>query len=360
MLGDFNQTKSIQTNGLLQDLIQALQLVYRDVHANTTFGQTAPSLAYQTFFKDAKNRNYIGEIFARISRGDSVYEPTFPPQQWQSYTATGGPIILSVTRRGQFLADPDGPLVDVFDWCKANPYFTGGVPWSRKSPTPFIFLCPFFYEAQPPSIYGDLPPEPPAAGKPASNCLTVLRRTNTFAKRTPPDMPAGFELTQYRMWILLELFARLYRTADLSRVGNDVPDVNHCLRLSAEEALDNAASYSYYAASMSTPPHLLSPNKYPNLTLQPGIHGNCASFPRLRHGGELLETSPSPADLDDPFDFGPLSASTPLIKVLNVTRIQFGGEGAKPVNVTATAGRVPPVQNQRCEAGKCDTYCICD
>ncbi|KAL9577200.1 MAG: hypothetical protein Q9203_007551, partial [Teloschistes exilis] len=251
LLAENNQTKAVQTNGLLTDLIQALQPVYRDVHADTTFGRPAPSLAYQTFFKDAKNRNYIGEIFAKISRGDPVYEPTFPPQQWQSYTATGGPVILSITRRGQFYADPDGEMADIFDWCKNNPAVTGGVPFSLRTPAPIIFLCPFFYEAQPPDIYGDLPPEPPAAaaGKPASNCLTVLRRTNTFAKRTPPDQPAGFELTQYRMWILLELLSRLYRTADLRRVGQNIADVNHCLRLSAQDALDNAASYSYYAAS---------------------------------------------------------------------------------------------------------------
>ncbi|KAI4233692.1 MAG: hypothetical protein LQ352_008228, partial [Teloschistes flavicans] len=322
----------VQTNGLLTALIQALQPVYKDLHASTPVGAPAPSVAYQTFFKDSKNRIYIGELLAKISRGDPVFEPTFPPQPWQEYTATGGPVILSITTRGQFLADPDGPMVDVFDWCHANPYVTGAVPLSARTPTPLIFLCPYFYDAQPPSIYGDLPPSPlGVTKKPTSNCLAINSRTNTFIKRTPATQPAGFELTQYRMWILFELLSRLYRSGDLGRAAQDVPDVNHCLRLSAEDALDNAASYSYYAAS---------------------IHGNCASFPRSRRGGELLETS-DPADI---FDFGPLDPSTPLIKVLNVTSVQFGGPaGAKPVNATT----VQPAQTQSCEEGKCYTWCIC-
>lgn len=269
LLAAYNQTKAVQTNGLLTALIQALQPVYKDLHASTPVGAPAPSVAYQTFFKDSKNRIYIGELLAKISRGDPVFEPTFPPQPWQEYTATGGPVILSITTRGQFLADPDGPMVDVFDWCHANPYVTGAVPLSARTPTPLIFLCPYFYDAQPPSIYGDLPPSPlGVTKKPTSNCLAINSRTNTFIKRTPATQPAGFELTQYRMWILFELLSRLYRSGDLGRAAQDVPDVNHCLRLSAEDALDNAASYSYYAASelSPSPPHptqALISHRYP-------------------------------------------------------------------------------------------------
>ncbi|KAL8685617.1 MAG: hypothetical protein Q9218_007650, partial [Villophora microphyllina] len=234
-----NQTKAVQIFGLLSSLRLALSPVSHDLVAMTPFGPPDTSEAYSTFFKDTRNRLSIRDLLQKISRGDPVYAPTFPPHQWQNMSPLGGPVIMSITEHGQFLSDPDGPMADVLDWCHANPYVTGVVPFSLVTPAPYILLCPFFFEAQPPNIYGDVPPRSSGEGQPASNCLNVNSRTNVFRKTTPRLQPAGFELTQYRMWILFELLARLYRSADVKKIGPDVADVNGCLKLKAKDAIDN-------------------------------------------------------------------------------------------------------------------------
>ncbi|KAL8862595.1 MAG: hypothetical protein Q9178_001093 [Gyalolechia marmorata] len=133
---------------------------------------------------------------------------------------------------------------------------------------PIILLCPFFFSAKPPDIYGDIPPAS-VDKKPASNCLKVNTITNNFRKASPRTVkqPTGFTLTQYRSWILLEELAHLYYQAAKRVQGLDVYNVNKARKLNPQDALSNGPSYSYYAAAVS---------------------GNCVDFPTKDQRGDML------------------------------------------------------------------------
>ena len=205
------------------------------------------STAYYTFFKDAKSVPFLTSLYTNITAGAPVYAPTAPPQFWGPYSPKGSPVIMVLTGKGQFSVAPNGYPEDMFDRCIKYPQLTAIVPFSKGQSSPLILLCPSFFKAQPPFIYGDLPPEP-FNEHPAANCLTVTKR-NRFKKNTGRLQPAGFDLTQYRMWILLEELAHLYYSASTGNPSIDTYDVNKCVRLSPEASLSNGPSYSYYAAS---------------------------------------------------------------------------------------------------------------
>ena len=238
---DYDDEKAALLRRLLGNLWSSLQPVIQDLEAPNT------SAAYYTFFKDVKNIPFLISLYTNITAGAPVYAPTSPPQPWGPYSPKGSPVIMVLTGKGQYSTAPNGKQEDMFDRCTNNPQLTAVVPFSKEQSSPFILLCPFFFTAQPPSIYGDLPPEP-YDEHPAANCLKVTKR-NRFKKTTNRLQPAGFDLTQYRMWILLEELAHLYYTASTGNWALDHYDVNKCVRLSPEDSLRNGPSYSYYAAS---------------------------------------------------------------------------------------------------------------
>ena len=238
---EHDDEKAALLRRLLKNLWSSLQSVIQDLKAPNT------SAAYYTFFKDAKNIPFLTSLYTNITAGAPVYAPTSPPQPWAPFSPNGSPVIMVLSGKGQFSAAPNGYQEDMFDRCINNPQLTASVPFGKEQSSPFILLCPFFFTALSPSIYGDLPPEP-FYEHPAANCLTVTKR-NRFKKTTNRLQPAGFDLTQYRMWILLEELAHLYYSASTGNPSIDSYDVNKCVRLSPEASLSNGPSYSYYAAS---------------------------------------------------------------------------------------------------------------
>ncbi|KAL8899479.1 MAG: hypothetical protein Q9207_006184 [Kuettlingeria erythrocarpa] len=156
-------------------------------------------------------------------------------------------------------------------------------------------LCPFF-DAKPPNVYGDTPPAS-VNKQPASNCLKVNAVTNNFRKASPRSVrqPAGFTLAQYRSWILPEELAHLYYQAAKRERGLDEYNVNRARKLSAQKALINGPTYSYYAAGefSSLSARLPSPflrEANTNDTVRPAaVAGNCDDFPIKIKGHELLE-----------------------------------------------------------------------
>ncbi|KAL8930157.1 MAG: hypothetical protein Q9208_000774 [Pyrenodesmia sp. 3 TL-2023] len=156
-----------------------------------------------------------------------------------------------------------------------NKFLTAFVAFN-KDKVPFIQLRPFVFDAKPPDIYGDTPPAS-VDKQPAPNCLKVNAVTNNFRKASPRSVrhPASFTLTQYRSWILLEELAHLYYQAAKKEHGLDVYNVNRARKLSAQQALGNGPTYSYYAAAAA---------------------GNCVDFPTKTKGQELLEVDPANAD----------------------------------------------------------------
>ncbi|KAL8672106.1 MAG: hypothetical protein Q9168_003411 [Polycauliona sp. 1 TL-2023] len=209
---------------LLGNLLSNLQPVLQDLEAPTT------SPAYDTFFKTAANKPFLTKLFKNIITGAPVYAPPSTPQWWQPYSPTGSPIIMVISQRGQ----AHGKL--------------GDFVWGT-----LVMICPFFFDARPPQVYGDIPPLS-INGQPASTCLTVNAVTQRFAAGTPRlyyHQATGFRLTQYRMWILLEELAHLYSNTARNERGIDKYNVNDCVKLSAKDSLANGPSYSYYAASVA-------------------------------------------------------------------------------------------------------------
>lgn len=235
---------------LLDNLYSDLQPIISDLNQTSPQGPPAPSAAYNTFFKDTRNRIYISTLYSNITAGAPVYAPSSLPLGARPYSSTGSPIIMSITEKGQMSGDPDGNPIDMKDWCDANPYVTAAATKSHSRSLPFIILCPFFFDAKPPLVYDSLPPKP-KNGKPATNCLQT-NPNNRFRKTTGPLQTAGLDLMQYRTWILLHVLADLYHWASTRIVSTNEQDVNRCLDLTPQEALANMPTYAYYAASKSS------------------------------------------------------------------------------------------------------------
>lgn len=338
---DENLKKAIQLQRIMEGLVLSLIPALNELKGKNPISTSDPSPAYRTFFKETRNRNYIRNLLIKVGRGAPVYSPTFPPHDWQRISPEGNPVIISITERGQLGAEFSGETVDMYDWCDRSPAV---ILKNSTAPNPFVVLCPYFWTARPPYVKGDLAVAS-HDGQPASNCLSVNSRTNKFRKLTPPGLPAGFELTQYRQWILLHLLAALYRFADTGDMVEPVQDVNAVWRLNALEALGNGHSYLYYVASKSDRALVLSSTSvwesyillaYITHTSTPiadvnlsrvGVYGNCTDFPHLTHGDEFLEVS----DLDDPYDFG-LPYNAALVESLNITNVEF--PAGTPLNIT--------------------------
>ena len=240
--------KVILLRSLLDNLYANIQPVIQELQSRGT------SVAFDTFFKHRANKKFVTTLFNNVAAGAPVYAPTDPPQPWQAYSPTGSPIFLVIQQLGQWEGIINGNLEDAFTWCGKNPFLTAAVAVS-KDEWPIILICPFFFTAKPPDIYGDIPPAS-VDKKPASNCLKVHAITNNFRKASPRTVkqPTGFTLTQYRSWILLEELAHLYYQAAKGIQGLDVYNVNRARKLNPQDALRNGPSYSYYAAGKGPPP----------------------------------------------------------------------------------------------------------
>ena len=246
---ELDDAKSSLLMTLLANLSIALEPVISDLLAVTPQGTPNPSDAYLTFFKDGQNRFWMSTLMKNITNGAPVYPPSAMDPSILPYSPNGGPVIIAVTKVGQISFDPRGSSEDLFTWCQNNPTVTASVAYSVKIPNPYVILCPFFFEAKPPDMYGDMPPSS-VNGRPAPNCLQMKANTKHF-KRPNRFQPAGYDLRQWRMWILLEMLSNLYSSATQGRATTAEEDANKCLRLSAQDALLNGPSYTLYAASKS-------------------------------------------------------------------------------------------------------------
>lgn len=200
---------------LLDKLWEALQPVIEDATS------AQPGEAYFTFFKAFSNAPFVSQVLRNVSDGASI-SPWGAPPIYQNVH----PLVYCVTGPGQLgFRESDTKTSDAYTKCvqKAN------VPIYQLQNSPFILICPGFFEL--PSL-GDLPVD--------NTCLTVSTYIDRFQE-------SGQKLTQYRIWLLLDMIVRFYIT---SKVLNllAVGDVNSCVRLSSEQAAINPRSYTYYVA----------------------------------------------------------------------------------------------------------------
>ncbi|KAI4136458.1 MAG: hypothetical protein L6R39_007776 [Caloplaca ligustica] len=324
---DDHRQKVALMNRLLDNLYANLQPVLADLQA-----PSPPSPAYTTFFKDPASKPFLITLLNNITAGAPVYAPA--TQGWVPYSDGGSPVFWGVTHVGEIAAHIDGKVQDMYTRCLSNPDLTAAVLNTPDGGSPFVILCPFFFSAQPPSVYGDLPiPAPhtrnPNDQPPSPNCLTVNPVTEKFRKTTPGNQRAGAGLTNYRTWVVLEELVHLYLGAATGSGGHDYYDVNTCLRLSTQDALANGPTYA---------------------RTKKGIAGKCQDFPSKSEGRELLE------DPDDPADFGNDDSPT-TVATEDATRIEIltGGQVALATG-DVDAGSV---ETEYCAAGTCFTYCIC-
>ncbi|KAL8969110.1 MAG: hypothetical protein Q9183_002150 [Haloplaca sp. 2 TL-2023] len=218
---------------LLKSLRHALVPVLDDLLATKPDGTPNPSAAYLTFFKDARNMPFVREMFNKVIQGPSLVR-----DQDYHFSNGGRPVIWSITQLGELT----GGDIDVYTRCARNKFNTA--TW--VNPSPYIALCPAFWEARPPVIFGGIPPAP-ADGLPASNCLGLSRRAQLFTYKAGDG---GASLIQWRMWTLLEELLHYYIELSTQRDSVDVRPVNDVVRLPAPNALYTVQAYLYYAASM--------------------------------------------------------------------------------------------------------------
>ncbi|KAI4149364.1 MAG: hypothetical protein L6R39_002520 [Caloplaca ligustica] len=240
---------------LLQHLWKTLQPALRDISTTQPDGTPKASPAYTAFFKDSANIPFVRDLLTNITTGTSMLSGDF------SYSVRGSPVFYSVTEPGEVSAKIKGKMIDMWDHYLQNPTATA----AQLRHTPYIILFPYFWAADPPRMYGDVPPAP-HGDSPASNCLTVNTVTNRF--RLNDALHWGGNLIQYRMWLLMEELAHYYTTQSRGKT-NDVQNANTLFWLSAKDSLETVQAYMYYAAC---------------------IYGNCKDFPTHTRGVELLET----------------------------------------------------------------------
>lgn len=231
---------------LLDNLYQNLQPVLMDLKS------PARSSAYNTFVYDEANVPFLTALFTNITTGAVVYPHTDPPQNWAPYSPTAAPVFWSVASNSVLMfSRNDGQVVDAYTECNSTYAKTAFSVQSSENPNPIIVICPYFYNAPATEVFGDLPPAS-VDGEPASNCLEMNTETNRFKRKVSRRSFVGFELTMYRMWVLLEELAHKYYHAATGVDGKDVYNVNKASRLSPQDALANGPSYLYYAASGSS------------------------------------------------------------------------------------------------------------
>ncbi|KAL8848108.1 MAG: hypothetical protein Q9221_006865 [Calogaya cf. arnoldii] len=248
-----DKPKNDRTVTLLQSLYRALLPVIEDLQVTNPDGTPKPSAAYTTFFKDAKNMPFVRDMFIKVIQGNSLI-----PGDQSVFSQGGSPVIWSLTQAGEFNSGQE--KVDRYTTCLRERETEVTAGWLKGSP--YILLCPLFWEATPPTVYGGIPPTP-ADGVPAWNCLTPSRRAKKF---NPGDGTHGASLIQYRIWILLEEILHYHIELSTGREAKDIQQVNKVLALSADDSLYTVQTYIYYAAY---------------------IYGGCNKFPQPPEDQEL-------------------------------------------------------------------------
>ena len=119
-----------------------------------------------------------------------------------------------------------GRKVDVFTRC-----LSGGSTAIALLSTQYIVICPEYFTH---------PPIPPVS---TASCLTVDPHGSRFVQN-------GKSLYEFQMWHLLNVLVNFY-VYSTEEHKMDIYGVNACLGLIGSEAMLNAQSYVYYAASKS-------------------------------------------------------------------------------------------------------------
>ncbi|KAI4091930.1 MAG: hypothetical protein LQ344_003748 [Seirophora lacunosa] len=260
---------------LLDRLKTHLRPALNDIRAVNRDGTPKISNAYATFFTDTVLVPQVDDILTKVTTGVSML-----PGTDVQYSLDGSPVIMSVASHGDFRYVRDGEVLDAWDYYLASNKTETAV-WLKESP--YILLFPFFWEANPPQMNGDVPP-PPVGNRPAWDCLIVDRSRNRFLGNDDPALGGinSMALIQWRTWVLMEELLYYYIHYTRGFAGQMLA-ANRLIAQPAFIKITSAQTYMYYAAS---------------------IYGKCTDFPGLAAGRNILELDqPVPADFIQS-DFG--------------------------------------------------------
>ena len=183
---------------------------------DVTLKDTSP--AFTTFFSSTNNAPFVEQILTNVTTGVSLY-----PRE-RTFHQTGSPLLICATAGGQVVGKPHG--VDYYYQCVLNPFRS----LIAISGTPYIVICPYFLKSSVP----DLPPD--------HSCLTFNTSTSRF-------QGTGSDLTNTKVWTLLDGILSYYIRVTTGFSGIFATDVNMCDRLGARQQVKNPSNYIYYTAS---------------------------------------------------------------------------------------------------------------
>ncbi|KAL9008490.1 MAG: hypothetical protein Q9173_006389, partial [Seirophora scorigena] len=188
---------------LLDRLKTHLRPALNDLRAVNPDGTPNISNAYATFFTDTVLVPQVDDILTKVTTGVSML-----PETKVQYSLNGSPVIMSVVSHGDFRYVRDGEVLDAWDYYLERNKTETAV-WLKESP--YILLFPFFWEANPPQMNGDVPP-PSFDNRPAWNCLIVDRSRNRFRGNDDPALGGinSMALIQWRTWVLMEQLLYYY------------------------------------------------------------------------------------------------------------------------------------------------------
>ena len=200
-----------------------MQSVIADAH----YGTASP--AYGTFFKSSIYDIFVSEILTNITTGAAIAK-----LKTSRVPVPASPVLTCITGPNQVIdnvtGDTSNPL-DLWDGC------AGGKGWAfYLSGTNSIFLCPRFF-----TVFQDSPTLPGMG--PEILCPTVSGgQFEGFG---------GF-LAETQVYIVLHELLHFYLGNSPPPATNsytEVNEINAAFNLSAVEAISNAQSYVFYAAS---------------------------------------------------------------------------------------------------------------
>ncbi|KAL8920555.1 MAG: hypothetical protein Q9208_006177 [Pyrenodesmia sp. 3 TL-2023] len=230
-----NEPEVYRIDRLLQKLWANLQPALKDIKAVKANGNPKISRAYTTFFADTRLVSLVGDILTKVTNGTSMLPGNY------KHSFNGSPVFWSVTSRKELVVNVEGKMVDVWDYYLEN---NKTLTAFSITDSPYIVLYPYFWESNPPNMYGDVPPAP-VGNVPAWNCLTVDRRSNRF--RLTDALAWGSQLIQWRTWVLMEELVHHYNQLTQGTTG-DTQNANLLITLPPFIRLFTPQAYMYYAA----------------------------------------------------------------------------------------------------------------
>lgn len=237
------ESETYRIDRLLQRLWAHLQPALKDIKAVKADGTPRISPAYSTFFTDTGLISLVGDILTKVTTGTSMLPGDY------KYSLDGSPVFWSLTSRDEFVVNLEGKMVDLWDYYLEK---NGTLTAFSISDSPYIILFPYFWEANPPNMYGDVPPAP-VGNRPAWNCLTVDRSANRF--RLTDALAWGSHAIQWRTWVMMEELIHHYNELTQGTTG-DAQNANVLITLPPFIRLYTPQAYMYYAACKLPPPSL--------------------------------------------------------------------------------------------------------